>query len=241
VADARPRPGRHKARHKAPSAFERTRMRVGDGMRSLPRPAAVAVVSGGLLAASAVAGSAVLGEDGGAAAVASASSSSSSSATSAESAPAAADARERERTEVSRDADRPSLADLKADALADEATGPGRHAGDTVVTHEALVTSDSDPRDIARALLAQHGWPESEFSCLDELYVGESNWQWNADNPTSSAYGIPQALPGEKMAAAGPDWRTNPATQIEWGLTYIAERYGSPCAANEFKNANNWY
>lgn len=60
-------------------------------------------------------------------------------------------------------------------------------------------------------------------------------------NPTSSAYGIPQALPGEKMASAGADWATNPATQIEWGLGYIRDSYGSPCAANSFKLGNGWY
>ena len=78
--------------------------------------------------------------------------------------------------------------------------------------------------------------------------VAVTSWSWatpgwrvDADNPTSSAYGIPQALPGEKMASAGADWATNPETQIRWGLGYIADRYGSPCSANAFKLANNWY
>jgi len=63
----------------------------------------------------------------------------------------------------------------------------------------------------------------------------------NADNPTSSAYGIPQALPGAKMASAGADWATNPETQIRWGLGYIRDSYGSPCGANDFKLGHGWY
>ena len=101
--------------------------------------------------------------------------------------------------------------------------------------------SDDDPRDIARALLGEFGFSPDQFSCLDALYMGESGWRVDADNPTSSAYGIPQALPGSKRASAGADWATNPETQIRWGLGYIADRYGSPCSANAFKLANNWY
>ena len=228
MAQARPRPGRHKGRHKAPSAFHRARTRV----RAVPRSLAMVVVSGGLLAGSGFAGSAELGDTEPRAVVQAADAASTGS-------PAVASARTERR--VTRSSDRPSLAELKADALADDATGAGRHAGPARVSSEALVTSDSDPRDIARAMLPQYGWSESEFTCLDELWIGESNWRWDADNPTSSAYGIPQALPAEKMATAGPDWLTNPATQIEWGLGYIRDVYGTPCAANAFKNANNWY
>ncbi|HET7327890.1 MAG TPA: lytic transglycosylase domain-containing protein [Nocardioidaceae bacterium] len=99
----------------------------------------------------------------------------------------------------------------------------------------------TDPREIALSLLPRYGWDASQFGCLDELWVGESNWEVDATNPSSGAYGIPQALPAEKMAAFGADWRTNPATQIRWGLWYIEQSYGSPCSANEFKHANNWY
>lgn len=98
-----------------------------------------------------------------------------------------------------------------------------------------------DPRSIAQAMLADHGWSQDQFGCLDSLWVKESNWDPTAANPTSSAYGIPQALPGSKMASAGADWQTNPATQIEWGLGYIADRYGSPCAAWSHSQANGWY
>jgi hypothetical protein len=98
-----------------------------------------------------------------------------------------------------------------------------------------------DPREIAQAMLADYGWSSGEFSCLDSLWVKESGWDPQAANPTSSAYGIPQALPGSKMATAGADWETNPATQIEWGLGYISERYGSPCSAWSHSQANGWY
>lgn len=101
--------------------------------------------------------------------------------------------------------------------------------------------ADEDPKTIASAMLSDFGWSGSEMSCLDSLWSKESGWQVNADNPTSSAYGIPQALPGSKMASAGADWATNPATQIEWGLGYIEDRYGSPCAAWGHSQANNWY
>lgn len=99
----------------------------------------------------------------------------------------------------------------------------------------------ADPRKIAQQMIVEYGWDSSEFSCLDQLWVSESAWDVDATNPTSGAYGIPQSLPPEKMAAAGPDWRTNPATQIEWGLEYIDLSYGTPCSAWEFKQANNWY
>lgn len=98
-----------------------------------------------------------------------------------------------------------------------------------------------DPRTVARALLPRFGFGADEFPCLDALYVSESGWDVHADNPSSSAYGIPQALPGEKMASAGADWEDNAATQIEWGLGYIKTRYGTPCAAWSFKQGNNWY
>jgi len=79
----------------------------------------------------------------------------------------------------------------------------------------------------------------AQWSCLDELGTHESGWRWNADNPTSSAYGIPQALPGSKMSTAGADWETNPVTQIAWGLSYINNRYGSPCSAWDFWQSHN--
>jgi len=101
--------------------------------------------------------------------------------------------------------------------------------------------TSGSPREIGRSLASARGWGGRQFACLDKLWNKESNWVPTADNPTSSAYGIPQALPGRKMASAGADWRTNPATQIRWGLDYIADVYGSPCAAWSHSQRVNWY
>ncbi|WP_454042970.1 aggregation-promoting factor C-terminal-like domain-containing protein [Cellulosimicrobium sp. Marseille-Q8652] len=98
-----------------------------------------------------------------------------------------------------------------------------------------------DPRTIGRLMAAERGWGGDQFACLDQLWTKESNWRVNADNPTSSAYGIPQSLPGSKMASKGADWATNPATQIAWGLDYIAGSYGTPCGAWSHSQAVNWY
>lgn len=95
---------------------------------------------------------------------------------------------------------------------------------------------------IGQRLATEYGWNNgNEFQCLYELYYRESTWKETADNPSSSAYGIPQALPGSKMSSEGPDWKTNPETQIRWGLKYIKDRYGSPCEAIRFHNVKNWY
>lgn len=87
----------------------------------------------------------------------------------------------------------------------------------------------------------ERGWPRYQNWCLDLLWDRESGWNPYATNPSSGAYGIPQALPGYKMAAAGPDWQTNPATQIAWGEDYIKARYGTPCAALAHSYATGWY
>jgi hypothetical protein len=97
------------------------------------------------------------------------------------------------------------------------------------------------PKEIAMNLLGDHGWKESQFSCLDSLWTKESRWKVSADNPSSTAYGIPQALPGNRMAAYGSDWRTNPVVQIKWGLDYIENTYGSPCSAWSHSKAKGWY
>ncbi|MEN5073163.1 ubiquitin-like domain-containing protein [Isoptericola cucumis] len=107
-----------------------------------------------------------------------------------------------------------------------------------------VATATPDPgsaKAIGQAMAAERGWTGAEWPCLENLWDKESGWRWNADNPSSSAYGIPQALPGEKMATAGADWETNPSTQIEWGLGYIAGRYGSPCAAWGHSVDVGWY
>jgi hypothetical protein len=99
----------------------------------------------------------------------------------------------------------------------------------------------ANPKVVAQAMLTKYGWGASQFGCLDRLWTRESKWSLTATNPTSGAYGIPQALPGTKMASAGPDWRHNPLTQISWGLSYIQARYGSPCGAWGHSQASGWY
>lgn len=100
----------------------------------------------------------------------------------------------------------------------------------------------TDPREIARQMmLNRYGWGAEQFACYDKIIMRESRWNPYADNPHSSAYGIPQALPGKKMASFGSDWRTNPATQIAWGLWYVKDRYGTPCHAWGFKASHGWY
>ncbi|MFE6966676.1 transglycosylase SLT domain-containing protein [Agromyces sp. NPDC057679] len=90
-------------------------------------------------------------------------------------------------------------------------------------------------------MVAAHGWSTAEFGCLAALWEKESNWRYTAKNPKSGAYGIPQAYPASRMAAAGADWETNPTTQIIWGLGYIANRYETPCKAWAHSGATGWY
>jgi len=97
-------------------------------------------------------------------------------------------------------------------------------------------------KEIAKEIIAaKYTWSEKQFPCLDQLWTKESNWNYKARNRVTGAHGIPQALPATKMEIVGTDWRTNPVTQITWGLKYIKERYNTPCAAwSKFKRSN-WY
>ncbi|HEV2451939.1 MAG TPA: lytic transglycosylase domain-containing protein [Streptosporangiaceae bacterium] len=103
-----------------------------------------------------------------------------------------------------------------------------------------VVVSSGSAQQIAMSMLASFGWSSSQFSCLDPLWSQESGWSVTAANP-DGAYGIPQALPGSKMASAGPNWQTDAATQIRWGLQYIRGSYGSPCAAWAHEQSTGWY
>ncbi len=105
----------------------------------------------------------------------------------------------------------------------------------------ATLVASGSPQQIAEDMLGSFGWSSSQFSCLDPLWAHESGWSVTAYNAGSGAYGIPQALPGSRMASAGPDWQTNAATQIRWGLQYIKSTYGSPCAAWDHEQATGWY
>ncbi|MDY0830563.1 hypothetical protein SK224_15620 [Microbacterium sp. BG28] len=105
----------------------------------------------------------------------------------------------------------------------------------------AVVVDPAGAREYARGAIGAYGWGQDQFACLVSLWNRESGWRADALNPSSGAYGIPQSLPGDKMASAGADWRTNAATQINWGLSYISGRYGSPCGAWGHSQATGWY
>lgn len=96
-------------------------------------------------------------------------------------------------------------------------------------------------RALGYRLMTEFGWPADQWPALDALWYRESGWNHFAENRSSGAYGIPQSLPASKMAAVGPDWRTNPETQIRWGLAYIGARYGSPAAAWAHSEKFGWY
>ena len=105
----------------------------------------------------------------------------------------------------------------------------------------ASVPEIGSAKDFALKTVTARGWEFTQYSFLVKLWERESNWRWSATNKSSGAYGIPQSLPATKMASAGSDWRTNPETQIRWGVGYIDSRYGSPCAALAHSDEHNWY
>jgi len=103
-----------------------------------------------------------------------------------------------------------------------------------------LARSPEGAREVAKALMAEkYGWGEKQYACLDGLWTKESRWNYRSSNKRTGAHGIPQALPATKMEVVGTDWRTNPVTQISWGLRYIDIRYDTPCKAwAKFKRSN---
>lgn len=141
-----------------------------------------------------------------------------------------------------------AIAELRANLLFDQSQAIELQNANIAARHELRVKElgyepgTTDPREIARQMmLNKYGWGDDQFTCYDNIIMRESKWDVFADNPHSSAYGIPQALPGSKMAAFGSDWRTNPATQIAWGLDYVHDRYGTPCGAWSYKRYHGWY
>lgn len=106
---------------------------------------------------------------------------------------------------------------------------------------KAVAVSPGSAQAEAASQMQAYGWGADQLACLIPLWQKESGWNLSAANPSSGAYGIPQSLPGNKMASAGADWQTNPATQIKWGLGYIAERYKTPCGAWSHSVAVGWY
>jgi hypothetical protein len=120
-------------------------------------------------------------------------------------------------------------------------TGGSGTGGGGIVNVTPAPPNPGTAQSIAYTMMAGFGFnPSTYFGCLLNLWNRESSWVYDAENP-SGAYGIPQALPGSKMATAGPDWQTNPATQIRWGLGYIKQVYGNPCGAWAFEEANGYY
>jgi hypothetical protein len=105
----------------------------------------------------------------------------------------------------------------------------------------AKANSPAGAKATARKLLSKHGWGADQFDCLESLWTRESGWNYKAYNASSGATGIPQSLPGSKMASAGADWQTNATTQIRWGLDYIERAYGTPCSAWGHSEATGWY
>ena len=137
---------------------------------------------------------------------------------------------------------RPKLASPAEVAAATTGNGTSTGTGGGGIIYvTSTPPNPNTAQSIAYHLMASFGFsPTLYFGCLFDLWNRESGWVYDAEN-ASGAYGIPQALPGSKMASAGPDWQTNPATQIAWGLGYIKQLYGNPCGAWSFEEANGYY
>jgi hypothetical protein len=105
-----------------------------------------------------------------------------------------------------------------------------------------LARTPDGAREVAKSLMEEnYGWGDKQYACLDDLWIKESHWNYRASNKRTGAHGIPQALPATKMESVGTDWRTNPVTQISWGLRYIEVRYETPCKAWAKFKRSNWY
>ena len=122
----------------------------------------------------------------------------------------------------------------------DAAAAAAKKAEEAAAALASANTVDGAKATARQLMSSQYGWGGDQFSCLDSLWTKESGWNYQAYNP-SGATGIPQALPGSKMASAGGDWQSNAATQIAWGLGYISSVYGTPCSAWGHSQAMNWY
>jgi hypothetical protein len=141
---------------------------------------------------------------------------------------------------------KPKLASPAEVAAANPVTGTGTGTGTGSASGGIIYVTSTPPdpgtaQSTAYNLMASFGFsPTTYFGCLVDIWNRESGWRYDAEN-ASGAYGIPQALPGSKMASAGADWQTDPATQIKWGLGYIKAIYGNPCSAWAFEEANGYY
>lgn len=150
-------------------------------------------------------------------------------------------AEEAARVQAAKDAQaKKEAADEKAEREAEAKEAEERASRSAVRDASSFATqasySVSEVQAMARQMI-----PGDQFQCFSNIVDHESSWNYRAQNPSSGAYGLVQALPGSKMSSAGADWQTNPATQIKWGLNYMNDRYGSPCGAWSFWQANHWY
>lgn len=105
-----------------------------------------------------------------------------------------------------------------------------------------LARTATGAKKVAKSILTdEYGFSEKQYECLNQLWTQESHWNYKARNRKSGAHGIAQALPASKMDVVGTDWRTNPVTQIRWGIRYISIRYETPCKAWAKHKRSNWY
>ena len=135
------------------------------------------------------------------------------------------------------DAAAKAAAEAAAKKKAEETGGPVEYTGPVPTSCNEYTGA----RKTGCALMLDAGFGIDQFPCLDKLFKKESGWNYRATNSSSGAYGIPQALPGSKMASVASDWKTNPATQIKWGLCYIEGRYDTPCGAWSHSQSTGWY
>jgi hypothetical protein len=147
------------------------------------------------------------------------------------------DGNEVSRTEVER-----VVTTEPVEAVVIQGTGDPNNIAVAMATAEGKTGTKSGNKEYAQLYINQEfGWGEKQFACLETLWFRESNWNHKATNPVTGAYGIPQSLPGRKMATFGDDWKTNPVTQMKWGADYIEDRYDTPCEALDFFYDRNWY
>jgi hypothetical protein len=145
--------------------------------------------------------------------------------------------------EAQRQADEAAAAAQRAaEAQSSSSSSSGSSSGGSASAPAVGPVDPGSAQGIAKDMMAsQYGWGDDQFACLVALWDRESGWNYQAYNRSSGAGGIPQALPASKMASAGADWATNPATQIAWGLGYIAGSYGTPCGAWGHSESSGWY
>jgi transglycosylase-like protein with SLT domain len=141
------------------------------------------------------------------------------------------------RVQAAKDAAARKKAADEAEAKAAKARQEAASRGDARASFPVQASySVAEVQAMARQIVGSN-----QYMCFSNIVTRESGWNYTATNAASGAYGLVQALPGSKMASAGADWRTNPATQIKWGVNYMNSRYGSPCGAWSFWQVNHYY